>query len=98
MRMVDIKKSDGTSVNAELISIFEVVNIAKKYIFYTLNETVENNLITMYVAEVTELGNKSVSVGQKMTEEEWANLKGIMKSILTGSDASNIKYLEIEGV
>ena len=95
METVELKKSDGSVINVELISFFEVVNIQKKYIFYTMNEVVENDLVKMYVAEVIDTNN-GVSVGQKMTDEEWTNLKTIMKSILTGSKDDNIRYLNIE--
>ena len=93
---IDIKKSDGTIINVELISLFQVINLNKKYVFYTMNETVENDLLKMYVAEVVD-NAEGIVVGQKMTDEEWTNLKTIMKSILTGSQDENIKYIDVEG-
>lgn len=93
---IDIKKANGETITAELISFFEVVNIQKKYVFYTLNEVVENDLVKMYVAEVTETENELI-VGQKMTEDEWTNLKSIMKSLLTGANDPNIRHIEVEG-
>lgn len=96
MDNVKIKLPNGEVINAELISYFELLDIGKKYIFYTKNETVENNLIKMYVSEVLSQDN-IVNISEKMSEEEWTNLKNIMKSILTGGNNSNIKYLEIGG-
>ena len=96
MGMIDLKKSDGNVINVEMISFFEVVNLKKKYIFYTMNETVENDLKKMYVAEVVDTA-AGVTVGPKMTDEEWTNLKSIMKSILTGTQDPNVQYLNVEG-
>ena len=97
MKKIDVKKHSGEIINVEVICYFEVVNLNKKYLFYTLNETVENDLVKMYVAEAIDVNN-AINIGQKMTDEEWTNLKSIMKSILTGGTDENIKYLEIEGV
>ena len=97
MNSVKIKLPSGEIINVELISYFEIVNVGKKYIFYTKNETVENNLIKMYVSEVISQDNM-MNIAEKMTDEEWTNLKNIMKSILTGGNNENIRYLEIGGV
>lgn len=93
---INIKKATGETVTADLLSYFEVVNIQKKYIFYTMNEVVENDLVKMYVAEVTREGNDLI-IGSKMTDEEWTNLKNIMKNLLKGVSDENIKHIEIEG-
>lgn len=91
--MVSIKKDNGETFEAELICYFELVDVQKKYLFYTLNETVENGLIKMYVTEVSAEG---VIVSQDMTDEEWLKLKSIMKSMLKEENDENIKYLEWE--
>ncbi|NLL01793.1 MAG: hypothetical protein GX265_02095 [Mollicutes bacterium] len=96
MDNIKIKLANGEIISAELISYFELIDTSKKYIFYTKNETVENNLIKMYVSEVISSGS-TVNISEKMSEEDWTNLKNIMKSILTGGNNSNIKYLEIGG-
>ena len=94
---IDVKKATGEIVTAELISFFELTNTNKKYIFYTMNETVENDLVKLYIAEAI-IDENGLSTGPKMSEEEWANIKSIMKSILTGNKDPNVKYLDIEGV
>lgn len=90
---VELKKANGEVFKAEIVSFFELINSQKKYLFYTLNETVENGLVKMYVSEV---GDGSI-LSSKMTDEEWNNLKTIMKSMLTGNENTNIKYLKWEG-
>ncbi|MDD2238765.1 MAG: hypothetical protein PHH51_02665 [Bacilli bacterium] len=97
MNNIQIKLSSGEIIPAELISSFELINIGKKYLFYTKNEVVENNLIKMYVAEIMD-ANSPVSVGEKMSEEEWTNLKNVMKSILTGNNNTNVRYINIGGL
>ncbi|HHX32858.1 MAG TPA: DUF1292 domain-containing protein [Mollicutes bacterium] len=97
MDKVQIETPNGEVVEAELISCFELINTGKKYVFYTRNEMVENNLIKMYVAEVK--GNEeNISIGDKMTDQEWTEIKNVMKSILTGNTNPNIKYIGLGGL
>lgn len=91
---IEIKLPSGEINKVELISYFELINTGKKYLFYTKNETVENNLIKMYVTEVIPAGTM-INVADKMADDEWTNLKNIMKSILVGGQNDNIRYLEI---
>jgi len=86
--------NNGMSQNVELISYFELINTGKKYLFYTLNEKVENGLVKMYAASATNVGT-NFTLENDMTDEEWNNLKMIMKTILTGGIDSNVKYLSI---
>jgi len=90
---IEFKKANGEVFKADLVSYFELVNTGKRYVFYTLNETVENGLVKMYVSEVSSDAN---TLAQSMGDEDWANIKSIMKSMLTGNDNPNIKYLKWE--
>lgn len=89
---VSLQRINGEIINADLISYFELQNTGKRYVFYTLNEIVENDLVKMYVSEV---GDANV-LSQTMTDEDWTTLKSIMKSILTGHENPNVKYLKWE--
>lgn len=89
---IELKRANGEIVKAELISYFEHIPTSKKYIFYTLNEKVENELVKMYVSEVSD----NATLSDKMTDEEWTNIKEIMKSILTANNNDKIKYLTWE--
>ena len=44
---IELKKANGEIIKVELISYFEHIPTSKKYIFYTLNEKVENELVKM---------------------------------------------------
>lgn len=89
---IELKKANGEIIKVELISYFEHIPTSKKYIFYTLNEKVENELVKMYVSEVSD----NATLSDKMTDEEWTNIKEIMKSILTANNNDKIKYLTWE--
>ena len=93
MGNIELKRVNGEIINAELVSYFELVDTGKKYVFYTLNEVVENGLIKMYVSEISSDG---ATLAQTMSDEEWATIKSIMKSMLTGNENPNIKYLKWE--
>lgn len=86
--------NNGVSQNVELISYFEMISTGKKYLFYTLNEKVENGLVKMYAASATNTGN-TFTLDSDMTDDEWNSLKMVMKAILTGGQDANIKYLSI---
>ena len=89
---IELKRVNGEVIKAELISYFEYVPNSKKYVFYTLNEKVENDLVKMYVSEVSN-GN---ALSDMMSDEEWTNIKGIMKSILTSNNNEKINILKEE--
>ena len=89
---IELKKANGEIIKVELISYFEHIPTSKKYIFYTLNEKVENELVKMYVSEVSD----NATLSDKITDEEWNNIKGIMKTILTANNNDKIKYLTWE--
>lgn len=85
-------KQNGEKLQAEIISYFEIIQSGKKYIFYTLNEAVENGLVKMYVSEVS----SDMNISSNISDEEWNTIKSVMKSILTNSNNVEIKYLNWE--
>jgi len=85
--------NNGINQTVELISYFELVNTGKKYLFYTLNEKVENGLVKMYAASASNVGT-TFTLDNDMTDDEWTTLKMVMKTILTGGSDSNVKYLD----
>lgn len=71
-------------MNVELICYFS--SGSKKYAFYTKNETVQDGLIKMYVAE------ENVGLSNDITPDEWNSLKKIMQGIITGG-STDIQFL-----
>lgn len=92
--IIEFKKPSGEVIKAELISYFYVASMNKKFVFFTNNEVVENDLIKMYVASVLD---DNMSINQNITDDEWNSLKMIMKQILTGNVTDDVRYLKIEG-
>lgn len=90
--IVNLTKQNGEKLQAEIISYFEIVDTQKRYLFYTLNEAVENGLVKMYVSVVSD----SMNIADNITDEEWNKIKAVMKSILTNSNSVQIKYLKWE--
>lgn len=84
--IVDVR---GNAITAEGISFINVLSNNKNYIFYTLNEIVENDLVKMYVAETAGTPN----VAQAIPDNDWNNIRNIMMRITRGEDVQEIKYL-----
>ena len=55
---IELKKANGEIIKVELISYFEHIPTSKKYIFYTLNEKVENELSKLIINRTYEMYNK----------------------------------------
>lgn len=81
---ITVLDRNGQPMNVELICYFS--NGTKKYAFYTKNETVQDGLIKMYVAE------ENSGLSNDITPEEWNNLKKIMQGIITGG-STDIQFL-----
>lgn len=95
MNNVTIIDKNGNGILAEGVSYITIANetASKNYIFYTLNETVENGLTKIYIAEVTDGGPSEV----KIADEEWANIKKIMVSILHAEEVPNVSFNKLDG-
>lgn len=95
MNNVTIIDKNGNGILAEGVSYITIANetASKNYIFYTLNETVENGLTKIYIAEVTDGGPSEV----KIADEEWANIKKIMVSILHAEEVPNVSFNKLNG-
>lgn len=77
---VNIIESNGMNTNVNLICYF-TGNNGKNYLFYSKNETVQDDLIKMYVA--SEVGS--------ISDDEWTSLKKDMQQIIMGN--STVKFL-----
>lgn len=75
---------NNQSITVDLICYFS--NNGKKYAFYSKNETVQDGLIKMYVAE------ENMGLTNDISQDDWSNLKKIMQGIITGN-TSDIQFL-----
>lgn len=89
--VIDIR---GNGVLAEGISYIKLNSTGKQYVLYTLNETVENDLIKMYVAET----GPSVGVAGSIPELDWNNLRNILLQLSRGEQVNDITHLNMSGV
>lgn len=88
---VTIVDKNGNGIIAEGIIYLQYLSNAKKYITYTLNEKVNNDLNKMYVAETTdEIGSL-----EKMPDEDWNIIKGILNNLSTGEESADIQFLKM---
>ena len=86
---ITIVKESGESVTSNIMSIFMVPENNKQYIITTENAVDPHGLTVLHVSEIK--GNKIVKV---QTDDEWATIKTIMRSIISGSVGS-FKYIPI---
>lgn len=84
----------GNSVSAQGISYIKLNSTGKQYVLYTLNETVDNGLIKMYVAET----GPNIGVAGSIPDPEWTELRKIMVSLSHGDSVSDITHLKMSGV
>lgn len=87
---INITKSDGAVVSADLICYFQTGN--NKYVYYTLNEMSgegANSTVKVYVGKV-KTDNPEIDV--PITEEEWGKLKNHMGEVLKDT-ANDMSYL-----
>lgn len=86
---ITILKESGESVVSNIMSIFVVPESNKQYIITTENAVDPHGLTVLHVSEIR--GDKIVKI---QTDDEWATIKTIMRSIISGS-VSSFKYIPI---
>lgn len=89
---IKLTKSNGTTIEADIICFLEDLTSSKKYVYYTLNEIVgvePSSTVKIYVAKIKQNDATDVPI----SEEEWGKLKGIMGEVLKDTDNTTVKYL-----
>lgn len=93
---INLTNDNGEVTEVDLISYFELRSNRKKYMFFTKNEVVEEGYAKLYVSEVVTEG-LDYRLTRVMSEDDWTNIKGIMRKILTDQVSDEIKYLDPRG-
>ena len=91
-KLIYIINEDGIRNDATILAKFRLAN-ANDYIVYTLNEINEEGMIKIYVSGLVS-ENGIYSSREIVTDEEWNNLKSILKTIAKSEEESfpdNIK-------
>lgn len=91
---IKLIKDNGELIEVDLISYFELRSNRKQYMFFTKNEVIEEGYIKLYISEVISEG-LDYRLIKVMSDEDWTNIKGIMRKILTDQVSDELKYLEV---
>lgn len=84
---ITIVKDGGEQVSSNIVSVFLIPDMNKKYIITTENAVDPHGLTVLHVSEIQ--GDTLVKVA---TDEEWATIKTIMRAIISGS-VGNYQYI-----
>ncbi len=85
---VQILNKNGDMMSVEGIVHIHIPASNKKYLFYTLNEKVDNDLTKIYIAEEKEDGTASA-----INDEEWDDIRKKMVRISHKEELTDINYL-----
>lgn len=95
---INIIKEDGSNVSSDIICLLENTNNNKRYIYYTLNETVgagPNSTVKIYVSK---LKQDNPVLDAPISEEDWNVLKGYMGDALKGNANPEVKYIPLNEI
>ena len=84
---ISIVKDGGESINSNIVSVFMIPDLSKKYIITTENAVDPHGLTVLHVSEIS--GDSLVKVA---TDEEWSTIKTVMRAIISGS-VGNYQYI-----
>jgi len=90
---IQITNKNGDAMMVEPICYLQVISTGKKYLLYTLNEKVDNDLTKIYVANVDDSGN-----AQSIEQSEWDNLRKAMSKMSKKEKVDDVEYLDMRGV
>ncbi len=91
---ITVIDKNGNSIVAEGIACIQFISSGRKYVLYTLNEKVENDLTKMYVGEI---GN-NVGELDKIEDDEWMHIKTTLNGISHGEINPDLKYLDMRSL
>lgn len=80
---IAILKESGETLNTNIVSIFTIPEIQKKFLITTENAVDPHGLTVLHVSEI--IGDELSRVS---TDDEWSSIKNIMRSIISGSVGS----------
>ena len=91
---VTIVDKNGNGILAEGLMYINVKSTGTKYVFYTLNEMVDQDQTKIYIAETAD----AVGQASPIEEEEWKYLKKTMVSIAHNEELPDIEHIKMTGV
>lgn len=88
---IQIINKNGDSTFTEGISYIEIIDTGKKYLFYTLNEKVDNDLTKIYISETAD----KIEDVNTISQEEWDELRKKMVKISHKETLENVKFISM---
>ena len=79
-KMITLTLENGTKEEVELILSFKFNDNNKEYVIYTKNETDENGNVTIYVSNITRVGEE-VTLNTISDDNEWSRIKDLLREL-----------------
>ena len=83
---ISIMRESGETLSSNIVAIFTIPDTEKHYVITTENAVDPHGLTVLHVSENVDGVLKKIA-----TDDEWATIKTIMRSIISGS-AGSFKY------
>ncbi len=71
---------DGTEEEVEVLLAFEFKDNNKEYVIYTKNEVDDNGNVTIYISNVTRVGD-SITLSTVSDDNEWTRIKNVIREL-----------------
>ncbi len=71
---------DGTKEEVEVLLAFKFNDNNKEYVIYTKNEIDDNGNVTIYISNVTRMGN-NITLSTVSDENEWTRIKNVLREL-----------------
>lgn len=84
LQKLNVKKSNGETVEAEVLLCFELEKTGKKYILYTFNEVDEQKMETIHASILSE--NKEGYQLDTIPDDDWKEVKEVMREIIRNEE------------
>lgn len=79
-KMITLTLENGAKEEVELLLSFKFNDNNKEYIIYTKNETDENGNVTIYVSNVTRVG-EDITLNTISDDNEWSRIKDLLREL-----------------
>ncbi len=71
---------DGTKEEVEVLLAFIFNDNNKEYVIYTKNEVDDNGNVTIYISNVTRVGN-NITLSTVSDDNEWTRIKNVLREL-----------------
>ena len=79
-KMITLTLENGTKEEVELLLSFKFNDNNKEYVIYTKNEIDENGNVTIYVSNVTRVGDEN-TLNTVSDDNEWSRIKDLLREL-----------------